>query len=206
MIFKKTLIISALTIIASSANANVNFDTTFTGDNYVNSFSYNDGTLTQIDTTGLAGTQLWSASSTLNVTLNNVTNYEFIWEVRNQFSDSGFLADFTLGSTTYSTSTDPSIWSYSSDQVNWSSVTGYGQNGAPALSTPWTGLFGGGIATISPNAEWIWDSTNNDAYETLFIKASITSPVPEPSTYALMLGGLGLVGFMAFRRQRKTIS
>ncbi len=28
------------------------------------------------------------------------------------------------------------------------------------------------------------------------------SPVPEPSSYALMLGGLGLVGFMAYRRKK----
>lgn len=30
------------------------------------------------------------------------------------------------------------------------------------------------------------------------------SPVPEPSTYALMLGGLGMVGFMAYRRRKAT--
>ncbi|VAW46959.1 hypothetical protein MNBD_GAMMA04-1588 [hydrothermal vent metagenome] len=29
-----------------------------------------------------------------------------------------------------------------------------------------------------------------------------TTPVPEPSTYALMLGGLGMVGFMAYRRRK----
>ncbi len=28
------------------------------------------------------------------------------------------------------------------------------------------------------------------------------SPVPEPSTYALMLGGLGMVAFMAYRRRK----
>jgi len=31
------------------------------------------------------------------------------------------------------------------------------------------------------------------------------SAVPEPSTYALMLGGLGLVGFMAFKRRRNVV-
>lgn len=31
--------------------------------------------------------------------------------------------------------------------------------------------------------------------------ASVLSPIPEPSTYALMLGGLGLVGFMTARRR-----
>ncbi|MCF6345640.1 MAG: PEP-CTERM sorting domain-containing protein [Thiomicrorhabdus sp.] len=31
---------------------------------------------------------------------------------------------------------------------------------------------------------------------------SEVSPIPEPSTYALMLGGLGLVGFMAYRRKK----
>ncbi len=30
----------------------------------------------------------------------------------------------------------------------------------------------------------------------------VTSPIPEPSTYALMLGGLGMVGFMAYRRRK----
>ena len=33
--------------------------------------------------------------------------------------------------------------------------------------------------------------------------ASVVTPIPEPSTYALMLGGLGLVGFMAMRRREK---
>ncbi len=34
------------------------------------------------------------------------------------------------------------------------------------------------------------------------IQVSAVSAVPEPATYALMLGGLGLVGFMAMRRRR----
>jgi len=34
------------------------------------------------------------------------------------------------------------------------------------------------------------------------VAGTVLSPIPEPSTYALMLGGLGLVGFMAARRRR----
>ncbi len=36
------------------------------------------------------------------------------------------------------------------------------------------------------------------------LKYTEVSPVPEPSTYALMLGGLGMVGFMAYRRRKTT--
>ena len=34
------------------------------------------------------------------------------------------------------------------------------------------------------------------------VKYTEVSPIPEPSTYALMLGGLGMVGFMAYRRRK----
>ncbi|GEM_PF-5474924 len=193
MIFQKTLLIATLSVMATSAHA-INFSSTFTGDNYVNNFTYSTiGSATHIDTTTLSDTQYWPTSSTLNLTLNNATQYDFIWEVQNAGGPSGFLADFTLGTTSYSTSTDPNIWSYSSDGINWATVTSYGQHGV----APW-----GNISGISSNAEWIWDSSNGLSNETLLFKASITSPIPEPSTYALMLGGLGLIGFMAHRRKR----
>lgn len=32
--------------------------------------------------------------------------------------------------------------------------------------------------------------------------ATLGSPIPEPSTWAMMLGGLGLIGFMSFRRRK----
>ncbi len=42
-------------------------------------------------------------------------------------------------------------------------------------------------------------------FETFFVGnvASPVTPVPEPETYALMLAGLGVVGFMARRRKRQ---
>ena len=42
---------------------------------------------------------------------------------------------------------------------------------------------------------------NGLSHATLYA-GPMTPPVPEPETYALMLGGLGLVGWMARRRQR----
>ena len=62
----------------------------------------------------------------------------------------------------------------------------------------------GQISGISGNAQWIWDSANGSSinYDSLYLKASITSAVPEPSTYLLMLAGLSFVGFISRRRQK----
>lgn len=49
------------------------------------------------------------------------------------------------------------------------------------------------------SASW----TSNSAFAFDNINVSAVSAVPEPSTYALMLGGLGMVGFMATRRRKQ---
>jgi hypothetical protein len=55
---------------------------------------------------------------------------------------------------------------------------------------------GGGISGGSPSA--VWDITFRTYYSTSMPVAAI----PEPSTYALMLAGLGFVGFVANRRRK----
>ena len=38
---------------------------------------------------------------------------------------------------------------------------------------------------------------------TLTNTAAVASPVPEPSTYSMLLSGLGMIGFLAFRRKKQ---
>jgi hypothetical protein len=56
-----------------------------------------------------------------------------------------------------------------------------------------TGLAGSKITALS-----FTNSPNENAFETA--NYSVTAPVPEPETYALLLAGLGAVGFVARRR------
>ena len=44
-------------------------------------------------------------------------------------------------------------------------------------------------------------SSSRDAFEAT--NFSVTTPVPEPETYVLMLAGIGAVGFMSRRRRRQ---
>lgn len=52
---------------------------------------------------------------------------------------------------------------------------------------------------MATNSTYKIDQLYSGTYQDFMVAA----PVPEPSTYALLLGGLGLVGFVARRRQAK---
>lgn len=52
---------------------------------------------------------------------------------------------------------------------------------------------------------WAQNSGNPTGLRVEFGQSAVT-PVPEPETYAMMLGGLGLVGFIARRRKNKQAS
>lgn len=67
--------------------------------------------------------------------------------------------------------------------------------------------FGGSITTSFPTPQntndqiaiFGWGNGEPLAY----LEYNTTAPVPEPETYAMMLAGLGMLGFMARRRKSK---
>lgn len=57
-------------------------------------------------------------------------------------------------------------------------------------------------ALVADKTNWTINGDGAFASEVPDTTAFVTTPVPEPQTYALMLGGLGLVGWLARRRKR----
>jgi hypothetical protein len=69
---------------------------------------------------------------------------------------------------------------------------------AAAQAAAFAGDFGANLFGLSASLS---DATGG--FETFFVaSAGGVPPIPEPQTYALMLAGLGAIGFMAFRRRR----
>ena len=67
-------------------------------------------------------------------------------------------------------------------------------SGAPS-TVAWNFFVGGsGLAGFG---------SNTTPFSAVAVRASVTSPVPEPETYALMLAGLAVVGAAAKRRKAK---
>lgn len=95
----------------------------------------------------------------------------------------GIAWDFTDGFCGTSTPCNPSIASSrlaQGEEVEWTTIFATSQN--PPFGTP---AFALKVQGYGNSAEYI-----------------PSAPVPEPETYAMMLAGLGLMGFVARRRQR----
>jgi hypothetical protein len=84
---------------------------------------------------------------------------------------------------------NPTNTSLTFDQMIYGDMTRFGMMGP--MVTGWmgmTGIAGGGSMGGSP------------------VSLSITAAVPEPETYAMMMAGLGLVGFMSRRRKAQALA
>lgn len=70
-------------------------------------------------------------------------------------------------------------------------------DGAKALANTWLTNLNNGVYTDSMTLN-IWKDVNNNTQD-----LAVFAPVPEPETYAMMLAGLGLMGFVARRRKSR---
>jgi len=199
MKFLKPASLAVAFFAVSSAQA-ATFETNFTADNFVTGFEYSVDGVSTVYALDQTGTMVQNSNDNSNFNWRNATNlsiadmtdgtnYQFTWTTQNDTGPAGFLADFTLNGVQYF-SDATTTWELSTDNSNWLTAS-------IADQTIWNSA----SPAVDANAQWIWkDSAANN--ETVYVRASITSAVPEPSTYALMLGGLGLVGFMAARRKK----
>jgi hypothetical protein len=70
-------------------------------------------------------------------------------------------------------------------------------------------VLGSNVHVIAPLSGALWLGMNDDAYSgnlsdnsgAIQVNVRVTSPVPEPETYALMLAGLAVVGAAVKRRK-----
>lgn len=77
-------------------------------------------------------------------------------------------------------------------------VTG-GDWAARTLAGAWLGIVNAGTYAIGYSLG-VWDGPNTTQDLAMFSK--VVTPVPEPETYAMLIAGLGLMGFIARRRRQ----
>ncbi|MCF6346650.1 MAG: FxDxF family PEP-CTERM protein [Thiomicrorhabdus sp.] len=154
-------------------------------------------------TAALALTSSFASAATLNLeNLTNATVTDNVASVAVGAFSSVF--DFTIDVDSvfnaYATGTPASISAFTGIFLSngLAGSTGF----SPPIDSPYAGIFdqtlSAGTYTLTVEGLGL---AGNSGY-TLEASAFSVSPVPEPSSIALMLGGLGLVGFMAARRKK----
>ena len=162
-------------------------------------------------TYSLGEPSVWNNSSS-SAYITGSVNYSAGWAgfhpgQHNQMSDFRFTAqtagtyavtfDFQ-GADVVGTTSDVHVYTGGNDLFS-ANVIGYGDSTRKSFSSM---LFLNAGQTIDiavgygPNGSYFYDSTA--VRGTI---ADVTTPVPEPETYAMMLAGLGLLGVMACRRK-----
>lgn len=107
----------------------------------------------------------------------------------------GAPAFYNISGATLSLFSDPGGDGLAGTNTSIGSVTFGSSNGVLAVNNVAPGSYFWKLTGVA-------DGTNGGVY----LYSSDTAPVPEPGTYALMLAGLGLLGFIAKRRLDQTPS
>lgn len=118
---------------------------------------------------------------------------------------SAFLASFTLSDLSFEFANGTQAMS--TDTSNWGvNLTGFGNPYVTPLSYGSNGVGPWGFRSgIDSSAQWIWEP-GGCLFCTVYASTaiySVAAAVPEPETYAMLLAGLGLIGFAARRTKLK---
>ncbi len=200
---KLTTLLSATFLVAvtsASQAAPTNFEARFTSDNQITSMEAFDGTTTStVDLSSTSNLDEWRISDVLETNFDPTKTWTFTFNTSNYSNSAnpaGFIADITFNGNSYNTGT--ANWQVNKDDGLFQSavLNAYNYNG----NSQWQdkSLFTG---------KWIgFDSSVNQPGSTDFSYQLTVSAVPEASTYALMLSGLGIVGMMVRRRKKLDVA
>ncbi len=188
------------------------------------------GAQAQTTTTYSFGTQLTgslqpaSSFASMSVTTSDNTSYLFDLQLTSDFGSLFNNANAFVGKVLFNTNgTDPisgsvalapGTWGVSSIRYSSSSAQpgsidfdfsetlGQGSNNrlTSGERVMWTTAFAQPTSFVAPEFALHVQSIGSNGDSGWYVP---TSPIPEPETYALMLAGLGLLGFHARRRKRK---
>jgi MSHA biogenesis protein MshQ len=122
-----------------------------------------------------------------------VTNYLHVQAI-NQGGPGGFIGDYTLsdGAFKFSNGTQSLL----TETADWRmSMSGFGSGYVTPTDEGANGVSPWGVRPgINANAHWIWANSTCDSC-TLYFSSTITPTIPEPETYAMIVAGLGFMGF-----------
>ncbi len=180
---------------AQSVSGNLTVDNLFT--------AYLSTSATTLGSSLVSGAD-WSATYGFGAVLTPGTNYWLQVVATDQGPPGAFIGDFALtgafhfanGLQTLVTNTTDWTVQTGSFAGPTSAFTDWGANGVG----PW-----GAHAVIDASAHWIWDSPSCGSctlyFSTPIIAQAVPSTVPEPSTWALLAGGLAGLGAVVRRRR-----
>jgi hypothetical protein len=128
-----------------------------------------------------------------------VTNYLHV-QATDLGSPAGFIGDYSLSDTAFQFANGTQ--SLLTGIQDWRvSTSGFGTGYATPIDEarngggPW-----GPHPAIDANARWIWEP-GFCGNCTIYFSATIIPTIPEPETYAMIMAGLGFMGFIARRRR-----
>jgi hypothetical protein len=111
-----------------------------------------------------------------------------------------FIGDFTLSDANFQF--DNGSQFLVTDTTHWrASASGFGSGYVTPVSFGPNGTGPWGMRPfIDASAQFIWDSSPACGFCNRYF-STVISPVPEPETYAIMMAGLALLGFVARRKR-----